>query len=124
MAEQASPPRPSPPNRYEQYSTISRPSVEKQVATDFCLKEVASQQSLKEVVSQQSLKVETAQVDDEIMTLQAQAMQRGEKFKESEVRPKVEAQLERKMVYDFLGKDATLTFVEPKELSAEEVLPS
>jgi trigger factor len=99
--------------RYEQYSTISRPSVEKQVATDFCLKEVASQQSLK---------VETAQVDDEIMTLQAQAMQRGEKFKESEVRPKVEAQLERKMVYDFLGKDATLTFVEPKELSAEEVL--
>jgi hypothetical protein len=83
------------------------------VATDFCLKEVARQQSLK---------VETAQVDDEIMTLQAQAMQRGEKFKESEVRPKVEAQLERKMVYDFLGKDATLTFVEPKELSAEEVL--
>ena len=107
------PPRPSPYRRYEQYSTISRPSVEKQVATDFCLKEVARQQSLK---------VETAQVDDEIMTLQAQAMQRGEKFKESEVRPKVEAQLERKMVYDFLGKDATLTFVEPKELSAEEVL--
>ena len=106
-------PRPSPHRRYEQYSTISRPSVEKQVATDFCLKEVARQQSLK---------VETAQVDDEIMTLQAQAMQRGEKFKESEVRPKVEAQLERKMVYDFLGKDATLTFVEPKELSAEEVL--
>ena len=104
---------PLPHRRYEQYSTISRPSVEKQVATDFCLKEVARQQSLK---------VETAQVDDEIMTLQAQAMQRGEKFKESEVRPKVEAQLERKMVYDFLGKDATLTFVEPKELSAEEVL--
>ena len=112
----AHPPSPSPlspERRYEQYSTISRPSVEKQVATDFCLKEVARQQSLK---------VETAQVDDEIMTLQAQAMQRGEKFKESEVRPKVEAQLERKMVYDFLGKDATLTFVEPKELSAEEVL--
>ena len=108
-----SPRPPFPPCRYEQYSTISRPSVEKQVATDFCLKEVARQQSLK---------VETAQVDDEIMTLQAQAMQRGEKFKESEVRPKVEAQLERKMVYDFLGKDATLTFVEPKELSAEEVL--
>ena len=109
----AHPRPPFPPCRYEQYSTISRPSVEKQVATDFCLKEVARQQSLK---------VETAQVDDEIMTLQAQAMQRGEKFKESEVRPKVEAQLERKMVYDFLGKDATLTFVEPKELSAEEVL--
>ena len=32
------------------------------------------------------------------MTLQAQAMQRGEKFKESEVRPKVEATLERGMV--------------------------
>ena len=83
------------------------------MATDFCLKEVARQQSLK---------VETAQVDDEIMTLQAQAMQRGEKFKESEVRPKVEAQLERKLVYDYLAKDAAITIVEPKEVSAEDVL--
>ena len=48
------------------------------------------------------------------MTLQAQALQRGEKFKESEVRPKVQQTLERTMVLDWLQSHAAITVVEPK----------
>ena len=37
-----------------------------------------------------------------MMTLQAQALQRGEKFKPSEVKANVEAQLEKKMYLNYL----------------------
>jgi len=50
--------------------------------------------------------------------MQAQAMQRGEKFKESEARPRIEAQMEREMVLDWLQAKATIKLVEPGE--AEE----
>jgi hypothetical protein len=49
------------------------------------------------------------------MTIQAQMLQRGDKFKESEVRPRVEAQLERSMVLDWLQSQAIITQVEPGE---------
>eukprot|EP00965_Chrysotila_dentata_P226486 6195447-Pleurochrysis_carterae.AAC.1 len=47
------------------------------------------------------------------MSMQAQALQRGEKFKESEVRPKVEANIERAMVLDWLMEQSEVTLVEP-----------
>ena len=56
------------------------------------------------------------------MTLQAQAMQRGEKFKESEARPKVEVQLEKMMTLDWLEGFATVNVVDPKEQTPEELL--
>ena len=51
---------------------------------DFALKHIGQQQGL--VVSRNA-------VDEEIMALQKGALQRGEKFKESEVRPKVHSPL-------------------------------
>ncbi len=56
------------------------------------------------------------------MTLQAQALQRGEKFKESETRPRVQQTLERQMVLDWLQSHAQITIVEPKEESVEDIL--
>ena len=45
--------------------------------------------ALKHIGQQQGLVVSRNDVDEEIMALQKGALQRGEKFKESEVRPKV-----------------------------------
>ena len=85
------------PENYERYKKISRPMTTGSIKADFAIKTVGQQQNL--VVSQDK-------VDDEIMTLQAQSLQRGEKFKESEVRPKVAAQLEKTMVLDWLEEHA------------------
>jgi len=93
------------PENYERYKTISRPMTTSKIKGDFAIKTVSMQQGL--VVPQDK-------VDDEIMTLQAQALQRGEKFKESEVRPKVQQTLERTMVLDWLQSHAAITVVEPK----------
>ena len=101
------------PEQYERYKTIARVQTEMSIKTDFALKTVGEQQGL--VVSRD-------EVDDEIMTLQAQALQRGEKFKESEVRPKVEAQIERSMVLNWLESNSKLTVVDPKEETPEEIL--
>ena len=57
------------------------------------------------------------------MTLQRGALQKGEKFKESEVRPKVEAQLEKDMVLNWLEERAKITTVEGEvEVNVDEVL--
>ena len=58
--------------------------------------------ALRAVGAAQGLSVPQNEVDDEVMMLQAQSLQRGEKFKESEVRPKVEAQLEKTMILSWL----------------------
>jgi trigger factor len=101
------------PENYENYKKISRPMVEARIKSDFAVKTVGQQQGL--VVSRDK-------VDEEIMTLQAQSLQRGEKFKESEVRPRVEQTLERNMVLNWLQTHATLNLVDPKEESVEEML--
>ena len=102
---------------YERYLKIARPQSEMQVKLDF---------SLKEISRQQGLTVDRDLVDDEVMTLQAQTLQRGEKFKEAEVRPKVAASLERGMVLDWLAAEATGELLEPgtadEEKMAEELL--
>ncbi len=103
------------PENYKKYLAISRPMSAMQVKADF---------SLKEICRQQGLSVPLDLIDDEVMTLQAQAVQRGEKFKESETRPKVEAQLERNMVLDWLAESATINLVEPGTLqeTPEDIL--
>jgi len=78
--------------------------------------------AIKAVGQDQGLSVSRNEVDDEVMTLQAQAMQRGEKFKEAEVRPRVEAQLEKGRVLSWLQSHATVTFVDAKDFDASEVL--
>ena len=85
------------------------------IKADFAIKAVATQQGL--VVSQDK-------VDDEVMTLQAQTLQRGEKFRESEVRPRVQASLEKQMVLDWLQTHATVSIVDPKseDEKVEEIL--
>lgn len=55
-------------------------------------KQIKGNLAVKAVGAAQGLVVPQNEVDDEVMTLQAQALQRGEKFKESEVRPQVEMQ--------------------------------
>ena len=65
------------PENYKKYAAVARPSIEASIKGDFALKELGRQQNL--VVSED-------EVEDEMMTLQAQALQRGEKFKPSEVR--------------------------------------
>jgi hypothetical protein len=49
-------------------------------------------------------------------------VQRGEKFKESEARPKIEAQIERSMVLSWLEGYATVTLVDEKEFDPIEEL--
>jgi len=101
------------PENYERYKTISRPQNEGYLKGNFAIKAVGMQQGLS--VSQN-------EIDDEVMTLQAQALQRKEKFKESEVRPKVAAQLERDAVLNWLETHATVTLVDPKEFDPDAVL--
>ncbi|KAL1526621.1 hypothetical protein AB1Y20_015325 [Prymnesium parvum] len=97
---------------YERYKKISQAMNEAQVKGDFALKHIAQQQGL--VITRN-------RVDEEVMALQRGALQRGEKFKESEVRPKVEAQLEKDMVLEWLRERATIRFVEPTEGSEDDV---
>lgn len=78
--------------------------------------------AIKTVSQQQGLMVSRDEVDEEMMTLQAQSLQRGEKFKESEVRPKVEQTIERNMVLSWLESHAKLELVDPKEETPEEIL--
>jgi FKBP-type peptidyl-prolyl cis-trans isomerase (trigger factor) len=101
------------PENYERYKKISRPMTENKIKSDFAIKTVSQQQGLM---------VSRDEVDEEIMTLQAQALQRGEKFKESEVRPKVEQTLERTMVLNWLQSHSKLSLVDPTEESVEEIL--
>merc|ERR1719453_281041 len=101
------------PENYERYKKISRPMTENKIKSDFAIKTVSQQQGLM---------VSRDEVDEELMTLQAQSLQRGEKFKESEVRPKVEQQIERNMVLNWLESHAKLTIVDPKEQDVEDLL--
>ena len=101
------------PENYERYKKISRPQVEASIKGSFAIKGVAMQQGLS---------VAQNEVDDEVMTLQAQAVQRGEKFKESETRPRVEQQLEMNMVLGWLSSQGQVNLVDPKEFNPEEVL--
>ena len=101
------------PENYERYKKISRVQVVNSIKGNFAIKHVGIQQGLT---------VPQNEVDDEVMTLQAQAVQRGEKFKESEVRPRVEQQLEKTMVLSWLESQGTVSFVEAKEFNPEEVL--
>ena len=71
--------------------------------------------AIQAVGQQQGLTVPQDEVDDEVMTQQAQAVQRGEKFKESEVRGRIEQQLERTMVLSWLQSQGTVTVVDAKE---------
>jgi trigger factor len=98
---------------YERYKKISRMQVEKQLKGNLAIKAVGTAQGLV---------VPRNEVDDEVMTLQAQALQRGEKFKESEVRGKVEMQLEKTMVLDWLESQGTIEIVEPREFDPSEEL--
>eukprot|EP00967_Tisochrysis_lutea_P073365 scaffold98222_cov28-Tisochrysis_lutea.AAC.1 len=101
---------------YERYLRIAAPMSAMQVKADFALKTIGQQQGLT---------VSRDDVDDEVITIQAQMLQRGEKFKESEVRPRIEAQLERDMVLDWLQSQAQITEVEPgkaTEETPEEIL--
>merc|ERR1719453_2173344 len=101
------------PENYERYKKISRPMTELKLKSDFAIKTVSQQQGLM---------VSRDEVDEELMTLQAQSLQRGEKFKESEVRPQVEQTLERTMVLNWLESNAKLIIVDAKEESVEEML--
>jgi len=98
---------------YERYTTISRPMNEKSLKGDFALVAVGKQQGLQ---------VSQSEVDDQVMTQQAQALQQGQKFKESEVRPKIAAQLEKDLVLNWLSERATVTVVEPKDFDPADVL--
>ena len=103
------------PENYERYKKISRPMTVGKIKGDFAIKTVGMQQGLA---------VDQNAVDDELMTLQAQAVQRGEKFKESEVRPRVSQTLERNMVLDWLQSHANVNVVDPKseDENVEEIL--
>lgn len=101
------------PENYERYKKISRPMATNAIKGDFAIRAVAQQQGLS---------VSRDRVDDEVMTLQKTALQRGEKFKESEVRPKVQMTLEKTMVLDWLESHATVTIVDPKEEDVSEIL--
>jgi len=103
------------PENYERYKKITRPMSINQIKADFAIKEVGRQQRLV---------LERSRVDDEIVALQAQALQRREKFKESEVRPQVENALEKEMVLDWLQARAQVNLVDPseKEDDVEEML--
>jgi FKBP-type peptidyl-prolyl cis-trans isomerase (trigger factor) len=93
------------PENYGKFKEISRPSATATIKGDL---------AVKAVMAQQGLSVPRDQVDEEVMTLQAQAVQRREKFKESEVRPRVEMQMEQDMVLDWLSAKAKINMVEPK----------
>jgi len=98
---------------YERYSKISMAMTLAQIKGDLALRAVGQQQGLS---------VPQSEISDEVMVLQAQAMQRGESFKESEVRPKVEAQLEKTVVLDWLEGFASVTPVKPKVGAPEDLL--
>jgi trigger factor len=88
---------------YDLYMDITRPLQAKQVLADLMVAEVGRQQSLE---------VDQEAVNSEIVSRQAQAMQRGEKFKESEVRPRIEAGNQRAVVLDWLASKAEIAMVE------------
>lgn len=94
------------PENYENYKKIARKQVTDSIKGNFAISAVGQQQGLT---------VDRAEVDDEIMTLQAQAVQQGEKFKESETRPRVEQQLERTMVLSWLQSQGSVSVVDAKE---------
>ena len=101
------------PENFEKYKMVSRPSVERSIKGDLALKEVARQQELS---------VSEEQVEDEMMTLQAQAVQRGEKFKPSEARPKIEAQLEKNLLLGWLETYAEVELVDEEVETVDDIL--
>lgn len=101
------------PENYARYCKIARPQ---------CLAGIKGNLAIKAVGEAQGLAVPQNEVDDEVMMMQAQSLQRGEKFKESEARPKVEAQLEKSMVLSWLEANGKVTVVDKKEFDPAEVL--
>jgi len=101
------------PENFEKYKAVARPSSEAQIKGDLALKEVGRQQGLE---------VTEEQIEDEMMTLQAQAVQRGEKFKPSEVRGKVEAQLEKNLLLGWLEQHANIDLVDEEVETLDDIL--
>lgn len=98
---------------FEKYRAVSRPSTVMQIKGDLALKEVGRQQGLA---------ISEKEIDDEMMTLQAQAVQRGEKFKPSEVRPKVEAQLEKNLYLGWLEQHSEVELVDEQVETVDDIL--
>lgn len=103
------------PENYERFKEISRPLTEAGIKGNFAIRSIAKLEGLDPP---------EAAVDEEVMAQQARALQKGEKFKDSEVRPRVVAHLERMKVFDFLESFADITVIEPKdeETRTEELL--
>ena len=101
------------PENYKKYAAVARPSIEASIKGDFALKELGRQQNL--VVSED-------EVEDEMMTLQAQALQRGEKFKPSEVKPNVEAQIEKKMYLNYLQSVSEIILTDEEVETLDDLL--
>ena len=94
----------------------------KQISRNLVVNEIKGNIAVRGVGQQQGLAVSQSEVDDEVMTIQAQTLQRGEKFRESEVRPRVEQQLETNMILSWMESHASVTVVDPKEVDATDVL--
>ena len=94
----------------------------KKIATPQCVTAIKGNLAMKAVGTAQGLSVPRSEIDDEVMLLQAQALQRGEKFKESEVRPKVEATMEKNIVLAWLEKNGSVKTVPATEFDPTEVL--
>jgi trigger factor len=98
---------------YERYKKIQRPMAMNSIKGNFAIRAVGKQQGLT---------VPQSEVDDEVMTLQAKAVQQGEKFKESEVRPRVEQQLEKNLILSWLESQGEVAIVDELDVDAEELL--
>jgi trigger factor len=92
------------PEKYAKYKEISKPNVEKVVKLGMAFRDIAEKEKLV---------VEPAEVQNQIDVMNAQAKQKGE-APPDEARAKDEIQnvLLRKMVFDFLAAQGTVTWIE------------
>mmetsp|Transcript_142104 Transcript_142104/g.250603 ORF Transcript_142104/g.250603 Transcript_142104/m.250603 type:complete len:572 (-) Transcript_142104:113-1828(-) len=112
----------TPDDKVKEMVTPENYKIFKKMTSPQIAKDLKGNMAIDAIADQQGLKVDRNKVDEEIMALQAAAVQKKQKFKESEVRPQVEAKLHKDLVFDFLESHATVNMVDPKDVDVSELM--
>lgn len=105
------------PEKYQKYSEISRPNVEKVVKLGMVFRDIAEKENLD---------ITEEEIEDQMSMLKAQAKQRGEEAPDAAAaKDEIENVLLRRKVFDFLASNAEIEWVDaPTESDAPAVPPS
>lgn len=94
----------------------------KKVVKDSIVKDFKVSMAVDEIGRMEGIDVPDYQVDEQLQGIREEATKSGEEFDETQIRPRVEATLQREAVLDFLAENANLDIIFEEETFDENLM--